>query len=98
TAAEPGGAGVAAPQSIWVAISGTAQQGQTLTANVGGNEADDTLSYAWYSSADGFSAVIGTNSTYNVVEGDEGNQIRVIVTDVARPDGRRVGAQDTSRG
>src|SRR5207302_8197371 len=68
----------AAP-SISATISGTAQEGQTLTAVVSGAESDDILSYSWTSGT----TVLGTGSSYTVAEGDEGQSITLTVTDVA---------------
>ena len=38
------------------------------------------MSYAWYSSADGYTTAIGSGSTYLVKEGDEGFTIEVKAT------------------
>src|SRR6516162_2607039 len=65
--------------SISVSIVGTAQEGQTLTANVSGAASGDTLSYAWVSG----STTVGTGSTYTVAESDEGHAITLTVTDTA---------------
>src|SRR5262249_11899826 len=46
--------------SITVSISGTAQEGQTLSAVVSGAEGDDPLSYQWFSSQDNYTTAIGT--------------------------------------
>src|SRR6516225_1628336 len=67
------------PTSINVTIAGTAQEGQTLTANVSGAASGDTLSYAWVSG----SSTVGTGSTYTVAESDEGHAITLTVTDTA---------------
>ena len=66
-------------------ISGTAQEGQTLTASASSGESDDPVTYAWYSSADGDTNPIGFGATYVVQEGDENHQIEVKAT--ARNDG-----------
>ena len=54
-----------ATPSITVSISGTAREGQTLSAVVGGAESDDGLSYQWVSNG----TTVGTASTYAVQEG-----------------------------
>src|SRR5262249_3715782 len=62
-------------------ISGTAQEGQTLTANGTVNDTDATISYRWQSSSDGthWCDITGaTSATYLVQGGDEGSQIRVV--------------------
>jgi uncharacterized repeat protein (TIGR03803 family) len=61
-------------------IGGIAQQGQTLTASATAGEAGDTLTYQWFSSADGYTHAIGTGATYLVQEVDEGNTIDVVAT------------------
>src|SRR5207248_1087664 len=68
-----------ATPSITATISGTAQEGQTLTAVVSGAEGDDILSYSWTSGT----TVLGTDSTYLVQEGDGGARITLTVPDVA---------------
>ena len=67
-----------------VTISGTAQQGQTLTANAATNDADATINYQWEESTsatfDSFTD-IGTNSaTYTAQAGDVNDHIRVVAT------------------
>ncbi|MCX7709880.1 MAG: glycosyl hydrolase 53 family protein [Clostridia bacterium] len=60
-----------------VAISGSAKFGQTLSANLSGlTNNSGILSYSWKRGT----AVIGTNSTYTVEEGDIGKSITVTVT------------------
>ena len=61
-------------------ISGTAQEGQTLTAAASSGQSDNPVSYAWYSSVDGYTNPIGTGATYLVAEGDEGATIEVKAT------------------
>ena len=61
-------------------ITGTAQEGQTLTASASSGQSDNPVSYAWYSSADGFTNPIGTGATYLVQEGDEGFTIEAKAT------------------
>src|SRR5262249_50043548 len=68
----------AAPTITTPTTSGTAQAGQTLTASADGG--DDSVSYAWYSSADGYQNPIGTGPSYTLQEGDEGFSIEVIAT------------------
>src|ERR1700730_14526315 len=70
----------AAPTVTVPTIGGTAQEGQTLTASATAGQGDNALSYAWYSSADGFATAIGTGSTYQVKEADEGFKIEVKAT------------------
>jgi Ca2+-binding RTX toxin-like protein len=64
-------------------ISGTAQVGQTLTANRGdwdeGGQAT-TYTYAWESCTGGTCNTVGTNTTYGPVSGDIGHTIDVVVT------------------
>jgi FecR protein/Bacterial Ig-like domain len=67
--------------SITVSISGTAQEGQTLSAVVSGAEADDTLTYQWFSSKDNYTTAIGSTASYQVQEGDEGYHLKVVATD-----------------
>ena len=66
------------PQLIGtVSITGTAQVGQTLTANITNLDGDGLLSYQWQRDGN----VIGTNSaTYIVQTDDVGSIISVIVT------------------
>src|SRR5207302_1069258 len=68
--------------SITVSIDGTAREGATLAAHVTGAELDDTLSYAWTSSANP-NTVLGTGATYQVGEDDEGRTITLSVTATA---------------
>jgi hypothetical protein len=60
-------------------ITGSAQEGQTLQTSASAG-AGDTLSYQWYSSADGFTNPIGAGADYVVQQGDEGHQIEVVAT------------------
>ena len=65
------------------AISGTAQVGETLTADTSGIEDEDgldnvTYSYQWV--ADGADVSGATNDAYTLVESDEGSAISVTVT------------------
>ena len=66
--------------TVSVSISGTPQEGQTLTANATTNDVDATITYNWYNSADNYRTAIGTGSTYVVKEADEGFQIHVVAT------------------
>src|SRR5260370_6647542 len=85
--------------SITVAINGTAQEGQTLSAVVSGADSDDALTYQWQSSSDGTHSsniANATSSSYAVQEGDEGNQLKLIVTDTADNNGGTATANATS--
>ncbi len=70
----------AAPTVTTPIIAGTAQEGQTLTASANSGQSDNPVSYAWYSSADGYTTAIGTGATYLVQEGDEGATIEAKAT------------------
>ena len=70
----------AAPTVTTPTISGTVQEGQTLTASATAGQSDNPVTYAWYSSADGYTGAIGTGSTYLVKEGDETHTIEVKAT------------------
>ena len=70
----------AAPTVTTPTISGTVQEGQTLTAAATAGQSDNPVTYAWYSSKDGYTAAIGSGATYLVKEGDEGNTIEVKAT------------------
>jgi hypothetical protein len=65
-----------------VSISGTAQPGQTLTANTGNLSGSGTLFYQWKRGGTGGGAAvnIGTGSTYTVQSADESSTITVVVT------------------
>ncbi|HEX3703276.1 MAG TPA: hypothetical protein VHU82_08100, partial [Vicinamibacterales bacterium] len=68
-----------------VLITGTPQEGQTLTALAAANDADATLHYAWQSSSDGgttWNPIAGAadSANYIVQESDENNIIRVVAT------------------
>jgi Mg-chelatase subunit ChlD len=81
-----------------VSITGTAKEGQTLTANAATNDPDATIHYQWEKSTDNFahSQIIGTDSsTYVVQEADEGAKIRVVAT-TSDPDNSNVPATATS--
>ncbi len=70
----------AAPTVTTPTVTGTAQQGQTLTASASSGQSDNPVTYAWYSSANGYTAAIGTGATYLVQEGDENATIEVKAT------------------
>jgi hypothetical protein len=70
----------AAPTVTTPTITGNAQEGQTLTASASSGQSDNGVTYAWYSSADGYTTSLGTGSTYLVKEGDEGFTIEVKAT------------------
>src|SRR6202040_3588858 len=70
----------AAPTITTPTITGTEQEGQTLTASASSGQGDNAVTYAWYSSADGYTGVIGPGSTYLVKEGDETHTIEVKAT------------------
>ena len=70
----------AAPTITTPTITGTAQEGQTLTAAATAGQSDNPVTYAWYSSADNYSNPIGSGSTYLVKEGDETHTIEVKAT------------------
>ena len=70
----------AAPTVTVPIITGTAQEGQTLTASASSGQSDNPVSYAWYSSADGYTNPIGTGASYLVQEGDENHTIEVKAT------------------
>jgi hypothetical protein len=70
--------------TVSVTISGTAQEGQTLTANATTNDSDATIHYQWQSSSDNghtWSNISGaTDRFYLVAESDETHLLRVIAT------------------
>jgi hypothetical protein len=70
----------AAPTITAPTISGTVQEGRTLTASAMAGQSDNPVTYAWYSSADGFATAIANGATYQLEEGDEGNRIDVVAT------------------
>lgn len=67
------------PIEITVSISGKAEVGSTLTANVSGAPADARLTYTWY--VGGVAA--GTGRTFKVRQADAGKAITVEVSDSA---------------
>jgi Ca2+-binding RTX toxin-like protein len=68
--------------TLSVTVSGTAQEGQTLTANAVANDADAVVTYQWQSfNGTTWSNISGaTATTYTAVEADEGNELRVVAT------------------
>src|SRR6185312_386739 len=70
----------AAPTVSTPLISGTAQEGQTLTASATAGDSDNAVTYQWFSSADNYTTAIGSGSTYLVKEADEGSTLEVIAT------------------
>ncbi len=70
----------AAPTITTPVVTGIAQEGQTLTASASAGQGDNTVTYAWYSSADGFTNPIGTGATYLVQEADENFTIEAQAT------------------
>src|ERR1019366_1729596 len=63
-----------------VQISGSAIEGQVLTASASANDADATVTYHWFSSADGFTTAVGTGATYTVTEADESHTLKAVAT------------------
>jgi transglutaminase-like putative cysteine protease len=61
-------------------ISGTAEVGKKLTANIGSLGGTGTVSYQWKRGAGGTITDIGTESTYTVQPSDAGSTITVTVT------------------
>ena len=53
----------AAPTITTPVISGTVQEGQTLTATASSGQSDNPVAYAWYSSKDGYTTAIGTGAS-----------------------------------
>jgi hypothetical protein len=76
-------------------ITGIAQEGQTLTASANAGQSDNAVAYQWFSSADGYTNPIGSGASYQVKEGDEGNQIEVVAT-VTNDNGATVSATSTA--
>ena len=63
-------------------ISGTAQEGDVLTANGTLNDSDAKVTYQWFSSngKGNKPVLVGTDSTYTVQESDEGSTITLVET------------------
>jgi hypothetical protein len=70
----------ATPTVTTPVIIGSDQEGRTLTASATARQADNPVTYAWYSSADGYTNAIGTGAIYLVKETDEGFIIEVKAT------------------
>ena len=68
----------AAPTVTTPLITGTAQEGQTLTASASSGQTDNAVTYQWQH--DGINIAGATGSTYLVKEGDEGFTIEVKAT------------------
>jgi hypothetical protein len=68
--------------TLSVTVSGTAQEGQTLTATAVANDGDVVVKYQWQSlSGSTWSNISGaTGSTYKIAESNEGHQLRVVAT------------------
>jgi hypothetical protein len=68
--------------SATVAISGTATEGQTLTAKVTDNDANATISYQWqYETGSTWTNIAGgTTSTFAAGVAQEGKTLRVVAT------------------
>ena len=66
-----------------VVINGTAEVGQTLTANVFDTPKDISLKYVWYrGDTEGATTTqVGTGPTYKVSNGDNGMYLTCVVTD-----------------
>ena len=66
-----------------VLIAGTAQQGQTLTAETSTNDPNASIDYQWQKSSDGvhWTAIDGaTGMTYTLQSSDVGDTIEVVAT------------------
>jgi VCBS repeat-containing protein len=89
----------AAPTVTTPTISGTAQEGMTLTASASAGQSDNAVSYQWQTSTDGgatYHDIVGaTGSTYLVKEGDEGNKIEVVAT-TTNDNGATISATSTT--
>ena len=68
--------------TLSVSVSGTALDGQALTAIANVNDADAVISYQWQQFTGGtWTNISGaTTSTYAITEANEGNRLRVAVT------------------
>jgi hypothetical protein len=77
-------------------IGGTAQEGQRPSASAG--QTDNTVTYQWFSSANGYTAAIGSDASCQVKEGgDEGNQIEVVAIAITDNGVTRIGHQHGHR-
>ena len=84
----------APPTLATPSISGTAQEGVTLSANVTGSTGGGATTFQWQESFSGTNFVTingATGSTYTLTEADIGAQLRVVATTVAT-DGFRTAA------
>jgi hypothetical protein len=70
--------GNAPVNSVAPALSGTAQEGQTLTCSTGTWSGSPTYTYQW--KRDGNNITSATNSTYTLVLADVGQNIKCVVT------------------
>src|SRR5205807_1619318 len=70
----------AAPTITTPTITGTAQEGETLTASASAGQADNPVTYQWFSSADNYTTAIASGATYVVKDGDEARTIEVRAT------------------
>jgi hypothetical protein len=70
----------AAPTVTTPIVTGTAQEGQTLTASASAGQSDNQVTYTWYSSADNYTNAIGTGATYLVKDADQGFTIEAKAT------------------
>ncbi len=68
------------PSGGSASISGTAQQGVTLTASSTGWSNSPTLTYAWSSCSGATCTAVGTGTTYAVAATDVGHTIQLVVT------------------
>ena len=66
----------AAPTVTTPTITGTAQEGQTLTASATAGQSDNAVTYAWYSSADGYTNPIGSGADLRGPGGRRGRHDR----------------------
>ena len=73
---------VDAPPALNVSISGTAQEGQTLTAIGTADDSDAVINYQWQQLIGGtWTNIAGqTGSTYAITEANEGSRLRVVAT------------------
>ena len=85
------------PPSITVGVTGTPQEGETLSANATVSNGD-ALGFEWQSSTDGqtWTAIAGaTSQNYVVQEGYEGRQLRAVA--VLSDDGYSVASDATNK-
>jgi predicted secreted protein len=74
-------ASAAPTNTVLPAISGTVQEGETLTAFPGVWTGSPSFSYQWQEDDGGFTNITGaTSATYVPVAGNVGNALRVVVT------------------